>query len=234
MKISLCLIVWNEVEGCAIDVPDLPTSDFHEVFAVDGGSTDGTVPFLENCGIAVHAQPRKSLNAAYHHAVSLCTGDALVVFFPKATISPRSLIDIVKSLHKGYELVIASRNIRGGVNEEDCKFLKPRKWGIRALALLVAGLWCRDGLWVRDVLHGVKGFTLSSFRRMNINPVGVTIDLEMIVRAYRLRISRMEVPVQESPRIAGKTHFKIWPTAKKLARFILTEIRGRPLMPHNQ
>jgi len=46
MKVSLCLIVWNELLGCQTDVPNLPLDEFDEVFAVDGGSTDGTVAYL--------------------------------------------------------------------------------------------------------------------------------------------------------------------------------------------
>ena len=228
VKISLCILVWNEREGCEIDVPNLPVERFHEVYAVDGGSTDGTVEYLQSRGISVHRQPVKSLNAAYHHAVTISTGDAVVVLFPKATISPDCVLDIAKSLEKHYELVIASRNIRGGVNEEDGAFLKPRKWGVRLLALAITALWCREGFWMHDVLHGVKGFSIAAFKRMKIAETGVSIDLEMVVRAYRLRLKRMELPVQETPRIAGETHFKIWPTARKLGRFLVDEMR-RPI-----
>jgi len=53
LKTTLCLIVWNELEGCRLDVPKLPRNDFYEFIAVDGGSTDGTVEYLESQGIAV-------------------------------------------------------------------------------------------------------------------------------------------------------------------------------------
>ncbi|MGZ8196633.1 MAG: glycosyltransferase, partial [Methylosarcina sp.] len=86
MKTSLCLIVWNELQGCKTDVPKLPRDDFDEIFAVDGGSTDGTVEYLESQGIPVYLQPKRGLNAAYVHANNMATGDAVVVFFPKGTL----------------------------------------------------------------------------------------------------------------------------------------------------
>jgi len=92
-------------------------------------------------------------------------------------------------------------------------------------ALVAAAIWCREGFWVRDILHGVKGFTVECFKRMGISDEGLTIDLEMTVRSYRSRISRIEIPVHERQRITGTTHFKIIPTAKKLGKFILCEVK---------
>jgi glycosyltransferase involved in cell wall biosynthesis len=47
MRLSLCLLTWNELEGCKIDVPNSQRKHLEEVYAVDGGSTDGTVEYLE-------------------------------------------------------------------------------------------------------------------------------------------------------------------------------------------
>lgn len=62
MKVSLCLLVWNELEGCQIDLPCIPMDEFDEIYAVDGGSIDGTVQFLESHGIPVYKQPKTGLN----------------------------------------------------------------------------------------------------------------------------------------------------------------------------
>ncbi len=217
-------MVWNEKKGCELDIPQLPIDAFFEVYAVDGGSTDGTVEYLELQGIPVYRQPVKSLNAAYHYAVKLCKGEALVVYFPKGTINPKCVVDIARNLDSQTEFVVASRNIRDGKNEEDEKFFKPRKWGIMILAMIAATLWRREGPWIRDVLHGVKGFYLSTFKTMSISKVGVTIDLEMAVRSYRLHIPRKEIPVVEHKRMDGESHFPIFPTAKFLALFLFREI----------
>jgi glycosyltransferase involved in cell wall biosynthesis len=206
-----------------MDVPRLPRELFSEVYAVDAGSADGTVEYLETQGIPVYRQPKRSLNAAYAHAVEKCTGDAVVVFFPKGTIAPDCVASMVRLLDEGYDLVVASRNMPGARNEEDAHLLKPRKWGVGALGLTASILWRKDGWRIRDVLHGVKAFTVESYRRMNVSDTGVTVDLEMTVRAYRLRIPRIEFPVVETTLLCRKTKFKILPTAIRLVRFLWCE-----------
>lgn len=224
---SLVLIVWNEIAGCEADVPLLPLTTFDEVYAIDGGSTDGTVAYLESQGIKVYPQRRKSLNAAYADAVAHSKCDAVVVFFPKGTIDPLVVTELGRRLDIGFDLVVASRNLPGAHNEEDEKLLRPRKWGVAVLSHFASLVWRREGWRIRDVLHGVKGFTIGAFQRMQISETGVTIDLEMVVRSYRLRIPRTEFAVTEQARIQGDTHFKIWPTGKRLARFLWAELFRR-------
>lgn len=224
MKPSLCLLVWNELRGCRIDVPSLPRGHFCEVFAVDGGSTDGTVEYLNSQGIIVHQQSKKGLNAAYTDANRLAISDSVVVFFPKGTIQTSELLKFIPLLELGNDLVIASRQIRGSTNEEDSQLLKPRKWGVRALALMIALIWMREGVLIRDVLHGVKAWKKSSFEKMCILDHGISIDLEMVVRSYKLKMNRVEFLTHEVARPHGETNFKILPTSKKLLKYLCYEI----------
>lgn len=227
MKVSLCLIVWNELQGCQADVPNLPLNEFDEVFAVDGGSTDGTVEYLVSQGIPVHRQPKRGLNAAYVHANYTATGDAVVVFFAKGTLPTSDLLKFRPLFAAGNHLVIASRQVHGSVNEEDEHIWRPRKWAVLGLAMAAALIWRREGPWVRDVLHGFKGWTRSAFKQMKVLDVGLSIDIEMVVRAYKLQIKRIEFPTAEISRGYGETHFKIWPTGKKLLAYLWFELLRR-------
>lgn len=227
MKVSLCLIVWNELKGCEADLPRLPLAQFDEVFAVDGGSTDGTVEFLQGQGVPVHKQPKRGLNAAYVHANEMATGDAVVVYFPKGTLPVEDVLKFRPLFEAGNQLVVASRQVKGSVNEEDVHLLRPRKWAVLGLAALSAMLWCRQGYFVRDVLHGFKGWTRNSFREMKILDHGLSIDIEMVIRAYKLGLKRCEFPTIEKARDYGDTHFKIWPTGKKLLNYLWFELKRK-------
>ena len=155
LRLSLCLMTWNEIEGCRADVPLLPRTAFEEVFAIDGGSTDGTVEYLASQGIQVFRQEMPTYNGAYISAFLHCTTDALVIFHPKGSIDSAILLKFRPYFAQGYDHVIASRSIRGAVNEEDGKLLRPRKWFVRVLALAAALGWRRKGVLIWTCFTGV-------------------------------------------------------------------------------
>ena len=227
MKLGLCLMTFNELEGCKIDVPKLPRAEFDEIFSMDGGSRDGTVEYLAGAGIPVLHQVRQGYNMAYIEAFALTSAEALVVYHPKGTIDPAALISFRPHFEAGADLVIASRIIRGAVNEEDEKLFKPRKWFVMCLSLLSAALWHRSGPMIRDVLHGFRGMRVDRFRAIELTPVGLSADLEMIVAGYRLGLTMTEFPVVEKRRLHSATHFRALPTGIKLLKYLSAELSRR-------
>lgn len=225
LRTTLCLLTWNELAGCQHDLPNLPLDQFDEVYAVDGGSNDGTVAYLEAAGIPVHQQPKRGYNQAYLYAFELCTTDALVLFHPKGSIDPREVLRAQALLKEGNDLVIASRMIAGARNEEDSKLLRPRKWFVLALALLSAILWRRKGPLIWDVLHGFRGMRKDRFFGIQPLETGLSIDIEMVVRSYRQRLKAVEFPIAEQPRLEGTTHFKAFRTGRMLLAYLWKELR---------
>ncbi len=227
MRVTLCLLTFDELEGCKHDVPLIERDHFDEIYAVDAGSKDGTIEYLEDSGIPVYIQPRKGLNAACVYAFEKCGTDALVFLHPKGSVPISDTLKFRKFFEQGYELVVASRMIPGGVNEEDERFFKPRKWFVKALAVIASLLFRREGNMVWDVLHGFRGATAAAFKKMAPSDYGVSIDIEMVSRSYKKRIKRIEFPTRESTRIAGGTHFKALPTGARLLKYLIKEIFRR-------
>jgi glycosyltransferase involved in cell wall biosynthesis len=225
VRISLCLLTWNEIEGCKHDVPRLPINEFDEVFAVDGGSTDGTIEYLQSCGITVHRQPKPGYNQANIHAFRTCTTDALVLFHPKGSVDPAVLVNFRPLFQDMNDLVIASRIVKGSRNEEDDKLWRPRKWFVFWLGLLAALIWRRNGPWIRDVLHGFRGMRRDRFFQIEPLEAGLSIDLEMVVRCYRKDLRMVEFPVEEHHRLSGDTHFSAFPTGKHLVSYMIQELK---------
>jgi len=227
VRVSLCLMTRNELAGCRATVPAIP-GGFFEVFAVDGGSDDGTVPFLERSGVAVVAQQKPGYNGAYVTALDHFRGDAVVFFHPKGTIDPATLSPMRDLLERGADLVIANRNMRGARNEEDAGLLRPRKWFVLGLSVLAAARWRADRRTLRtsDVLHGYRGLSRRFAEGLRLEHASsVTADLEIVRHAYLTSARIAELPVVESARALGATNFPAWPTGKRLLRYLLTHGR---------
>lgn len=224
LKVALCFLTWNEIEGCKYDIPHIDMKQFDQVYCVDGGSTDGTVEYLTSQGIKVYPQVKKGLNQACKEAVKHCKCDAVVFFHPKGTVSIDSLYRFRALFEKGYELIVASRMMKDSINEEDSKLLRPRKWFGIGLGLLSMLLFKKEGLTIWDSLHGFRGVTVRAFKKMKISNMSPSVDIEMVSRSYKLHIKRIEFPTKEIPRISGSTHFKALPTGIKLLRYLTWEI----------
>jgi len=227
MKVSLCLLTFNELEGCKFDLPKIKkiSKNFDEIYAVDGGSSDGTVEFLKTNLVPVYNQPVKGLNQACHYAVEKCKTDAIIFFHPKGTIPVKDTLRFKPLFENGYDFVIGSRVIKGARNDEDSKFFKPRKWFVIFLAIIATVLFNRGNRVLWDVLHGFRGVTKKGYKKMDLKDKGkVTIDIEMVVRSYKKNIKSIEFPTKERARLAGVTHFKAWPTGKEIIKYIFREI----------
>lgn len=224
MTVGLCLITWNEIVGCKHDIPLLDKSKFDQLYCIDGGSTDGTVEYLQEQGFEVYKQTAKGLNQACKDGADFCKCDAFVFFHPKGTIPVEDTYKFRDYYEQGYEFVVGSRMMKESHNEEDDKFLKPRKWFVLGLGLVAKILFKREGNTVWDTLHGFRGMTVEAFKKCDISDMSPSVDIEMVCRSYKFKMKRIEFPTSESPRIAGETHFKAFATGKKLLKYIVWEI----------
>lgn len=223
MKICLCLLTFNELEGCEHDVPLINRKVFDQIFAVDGGSKDGTVEYLKSKNIPVYLQKIKGINAAHILAVAKCRADAIVFFHPKATIPVADTLKFRQFFERGFEFVVATRVTKGGRNEEDKHFIKPRKWLVVGLGLLAYLRFGLKGNIIWDTLHGFRGYSVRAFKKMGIKRKGRTIDIESVVNSYRYDIKREEFPTKEIARKYGETHFKTLPFGIEIMKYFLGE-----------
>lgn len=224
MTVGLCLITWNELEGCEHDVPLIDRSQFDQVYCIDGGSTDGTVEYLQEQGIEVYRQTAKGLNQACKDGANFCKCDAFVFFHPKGSIPVEDTYKFRELYEQGYEFIVGSRMMKESHNEEDDKLLKPRKWFVLGLGLAAKILFKKEGNTIWDSLHGFRGMTVEAFKKCDISDMSPSVDIEMVCRSYKLKLKRIEFPTTERARIAGETHFKAFSTGKKLLKYLFWEI----------
>lgn len=223
MTIGLCLLTWNEIDGCRHDVPLIDRSKFDQIYCIDGGSTDGTVEYLKEEGIKVYQQSGKGYNTACKDAADKCECDAFIIFHPKGSVPVEDTYKFRKFFDSGYEFVIASRMGEGAHNEEDENMLRPRKWFVICLGAVAKFLYKKEGNTTWDILHGFRGMTKRAFSMMNVSDFPMSFDIETCCRSYKYRIKRIEFPTYEKKRLAGETHFKAFSAGWNFIKYVIWE-----------
>jgi glycosyltransferase involved in cell wall biosynthesis len=219
--LSLCLLTWNEIEGCKLDVPNIPKV-FDRIYAIDNSSTDGTTEFLIDNGIEVFKQKSRSYNGAYLDAFEISQGNAVIFFHPKGTVNLNSLEIAAREMRSGVDFLLASRNSKGAQNEEDRSIIKPRKWFVYFVAVVSKIRWgMKSKTYLNDPLHGYRGLSSEFIKSVSLNSSGVTADVEMIRHAYLSGLNLKVFSVKEISRPHGKTHFPALSTGRKILKYVL-------------
>ena len=220
VQVSLCLLTWNEVEGCKRDIPRIPVG-FDRIYAVDNSSIDGTCDFLAQNGVEVFQQITKSYNGAYIDAIKIAADSAVVFFHPKGTIDVESLSTALGKMKAGGDFVLASRISRGARNEEDYRLIKPRKWFVVFIANTCKIRWgLKSEAYLNDPLHGYRGLSPLFMQTLKLRNVGVTADVEMIRHAYLGDFKLDTFPVIENQRPDGVTHFPAFATGRRILKYV--------------
>jgi len=209
MKIMLCILVLNEYECLKVILPKLFDSSnvksFHKILAIDGGSVDGSVELLSKYGIEVFKQKTKGRGGAIIDVINYYNVDSYVFFSPDGNEDINDLYNFKLFLEKGFDLVIASRMMKGGINEEDRNFFKFRKWANNFFNFIANLIFNKSGFFATDSINGYRGATRSLLIELNLDAVDYTIEYQMTIRAFKNNAKIIEFPTIEFDRIAGQT-----------------------------
>lgn len=210
-KRTLILLTYNEIHGATGLFDRLPLNCADEVFAVDGGSKDGTVEFLSAKGVRVVSQDRRGRGRAFTLGAREASGENLVFFSLDFNEDPADIPVLFDKLDQGADMVIASRMMAGAVNEEDARVIRLRKWVNQAFTLIVNAIWNR-GPYITDTINGFRGITKKAFFSLNCDCDGFDIEFTMSIRALKAGMKIAEFPTHEYPRIGGVSTAESWPT----------------------
>ncbi|MFA6091824.1 MAG: glycosyltransferase family 2 protein [Elusimicrobiota bacterium] len=221
MKKSLVLLTFNEIEAAPKVLDGIPAGVADEVFAIDGGSKDGTIEFLRSKGLRVVIQERRGRGVAFQLGVRQAQGDHVVFYSLDGNEDPADIARLFAKLEEGFDMAIASRMMRGAFNEEDVHFFRPRKW-VNQTFTLIANLRWNRGPYITDTINGFRGVTKSAFEKMRPDAEGFVIEYQMSIRAMKNRLRVAEIPTRENPRAGGESTAESLPTGivflKQLAK----------------
>lgn len=232
LKRALVLLTFNEIEALTKLFDKIPQDAADEFFAVDGGSKDGTVEYLQSKGVKVLGQPRRGRGCAFQVALDSTSADVLCYYSPDGNEDPADIPKLFEKLEAGgYDLVVASRMCKGAHNEEDEQTLPLRKWVNQAFTFLANIIWNR-GPYVTDTINGFRAVRADSLRRADCRVDGFVIEYLMSMRMMKLGMRIGEIATYESPRLGGQSTAHSWPTGVEFTRHLLREIAtGRRAAP---
>jgi glycosyltransferase involved in cell wall biosynthesis len=222
MAATLVLLTWNEIEGLRHLLGLLPMSAFDEVFAVDGGSTDGTVEYLQGRGIRVVPQDRRGRGEAFRIAARTARGEQMVFFSPDGNEDPNLILPLLQKLREGYDMTAASRFMPGAEDEDSHKIFPVRRWG-NLLFTWMANRRFNRGPFLTDTINGFRAVTKSAFFGMQTTEPHFPIEYQMSIRAMKMGLKVSELPTKEGPRLGGRSSAGTLSTGWALLRTLLAE-----------
>jgi glycosyltransferase involved in cell wall biosynthesis len=225
LKYSLILLTLNEIDGLNKVFKDIPLHEFDDIFAIDGGSTDGTLEFYKNNNVRVVTQESRGRGEAFRIAAEVAQGDVMIFFSPDGNEDPKDLPKFKKYFNDdGYDMVIASRMMKGAYNEEDEDFFKWRKWANNTFNLLANLFFRRVGPYVTDSINGYRAITKEAFKKVQPDGKGYTIEYQMTIRAFKKKLKIAEFPTHEYPRAGGESYAKSIPTGIAFMKLFFKEL----------
>jgi len=226
MKIALVLLNRNEIEGCKAIVPAIDLSIFSSVAFVDGHSIDGSREFLCESGFRQIGQESPGRGAAMQQSFFSLKDECEAIIFlsTDGNEDPIDLSRISTYLNQGYDLVIGNRMSGGGTNEEDVKFIKPRKWANQIFALLIYVIFGMGRSRIKDPINGYRAFRCDAWSRLALTENGFGIEFQSSIRAYKKKLRYIEFPTHELPRAGGKSTAKSFPTGIRFLKIVVNEL----------
>lgn len=225
MKIALIIFTRNELKNSQKIYRKIPFKKVDATYIIDGNSTDGTADFWKNKKIKIYGQKYKGVGGAYESAFSNTREEALIFFHPDGNMNPEEIEKFVEYLKKGNSFIVASRNMKGALNEEDESFLKQRKWSTQLMAFVINFIWGSKKNNASDLTQGYRAITRKAYLSLKIKiPSAVAPDTEQIIRALKAGIVITEFPTQEGARVYGETSMKYLGTSRENIKVFLKEL----------
>jgi glycosyltransferase involved in cell wall biosynthesis/2-polyprenyl-3-methyl-5-hydroxy-6-metoxy-1,4-benzoquinol methylase len=189
-----------------------------EVVVADNGSSDRSVAIARQLGARVVHEKRKGYGSALLRGITDARGDIIVIADADDSYDWSAIAPFVRKIREGYDLVMGNR-FRGGIMRGAMPKLH-RYFGNPVLSF-IARIAFRTS--IGDFHCGMRAFTRSAFRRMQLTTTGMEFATEMVASAAHQGLRIVEIPVVLHPDRRGRpAHLRSFRDGWRHLRFILT------------
>ena len=220
-KATLVILTRNEIVGIKTLYNKIPFDKFDEVFAVDPGSTDGTLEFFKEKGVKVVLQEKKGRGEAFRLAMKEARNDILVFFSPDGNEDPKDSVKLVECIENGAGMAIASRFMKGSRADDQESLIAVRGFGNKFFTTLANMAF---GGHLTDSINGYRAIKKETFAKLNPDAQGFCIEYQLSMRAMKLKQKIAEIPTYEGDRIDGESQHNSFRTGLRFFRLLGKEI----------
>lgn len=232
--ISIIVPARNEAKNLEVVLPLLP--DVHEIIVVDGHSVDGTPEVARRVrpSVDVITQTRRGKGNALVCGFERATGDIIVMFDADGSADAAEIPRFVEALVAGADVGKGSRFMPGGSSEDITPHRRLGNWFLSTLTNLLLGTR------YSDLCYGYNAFWRRVLPQLHLPAAhldveegemvwgdGFEIETLLNCRFAEQRLSVVEVPSVELPRIHGESNLNAIKDGLRVLRTVLDERRRR-------
>jgi len=212
MKILIILPTYNEIENLQAVVEEILARGPYDILVVDDNSPDGTGALADRLAKkhrdrvhVLHRAAKEGLGRAYIDGFKWGLQRDYDVFFEMDadfSHNPAHLSQFVREIENGADLVLGSRNIKGGGT---------RNWSVvRTLVSKGGSQYARLILFspYHDLTSGYKAFrreVLEALDLENVDSNGYSFQIELTHRTHQMGFKVRETPIIFVDRKVGKS-----------------------------
>jgi len=176
-----------------------------EIIIVNDGSTDNTLPILENLNkiesriIPITHLSNKGYASATKTGINSAKGDIIIIIDSDGQQEPKDIPDFISKINSGYDIVVGWKK-----NRQDSL--------LRIFLSKVYNFIFRYffKLPLHDVDCGFRALKKDAAKSIKIQDGSIIVGTQMFVQAKKMNIKITEIPVRHYPRKTGDTIFKLW------------------------
>lgn len=225
MGTTLVILTRNEIKAVTALFDKIPFKQVDEAFVVDGQSKDGTIEFFKKKKVSVIVQQKLGRGEAFRIALEKAKQENVIFFSPDGNEDPKDIPKIAALLDKGFDLVVASRFMKGARADDHLLLVPYRGWGNRFFSGLANLAF---GGHMTDSINGFRGCNKKKIKELQLDAQGFAIEYQMSMRAMKRKYKIKEIPTFEGDRIGGQSSAKTVQTGLYFVKILLRELlRGQ-------
>lgn len=198
MRFTLLILTLNEIEGVKIILPQIKKYFTEEIIIIDGGSTDGTLEYLQKNKFKYFIQDKPGLGPAYKMGIKNSSGDTIILFSPDGNSEVSRLPELILLMkNENADIGIVSRYKDWASSDDDDWITSFGNWMFTQLYNL---LYKQK---VTDLLVIYRAFKKNLVNELNIEHDGISWTTKMMCRAAKSKKKIREIPGNEPKRIGG-------------------------------